>query len=147
MKLYAIKWKEVETEDADDSATAKAEEALVWFKSFGCMVSSITEFEGKVIAAIVERNGGGLSGPWYTHPDDTTHAGKTGMALKLWWQRLQEETEARDKNEKAAIHARAIEIARASAKARPESYYSEPFQPHAWVIDAITIALTEGGAA
>lgn len=31
----------------------------------------------------------------------------------------------------------AIEIARRCAKAKPQSYYSEPFQPHEWVIDAI----------
>jgi hypothetical protein len=31
----------------------------------------------------------------------------------------------------------AIEIARRCAKAKPESYYAEPFQPHEWVIDAI----------
>jgi hypothetical protein len=31
----------------------------------------------------------------------------------------------------------AIEIARRCAKAKPQSYYAEPFQPHEWVIDAI----------
>jgi hypothetical protein len=31
----------------------------------------------------------------------------------------------------------AIEIARAAAKAKPQSYYAEPFEPHEWVIDAI----------
>lgn len=31
----------------------------------------------------------------------------------------------------------AIEIARKCAKAKPQSYYAEPFQPHEWVIDAI----------
>jgi hypothetical protein len=130
MKLYAIKWQNEEIKEG------------AWFKSLGCAISAIGHFEGRVVEEVIRRD----------YPDTlldyvgTTHAGKTGMALKLWWQRLQEETEARDKNEKAAIHARAIEIARASAKARPESYYSEPFQPHAWVIDAITIALTEGGA-
>lgn len=31
----------------------------------------------------------------------------------------------------------AIEIARAAAKARRPSYYAEPFEPHAWVVDAI----------
>lgn len=31
----------------------------------------------------------------------------------------------------------AIEIARRCAKAKPQSYYAEPFEPHEWVIDAI----------
>lgn len=31
----------------------------------------------------------------------------------------------------------AIEIARESARARPPSYYSEPFTPHDWVVDAV----------
>lgn len=31
----------------------------------------------------------------------------------------------------------AIEIARACAKAKPQSYYAEPFEPHEWVVDAI----------
>lgn len=31
----------------------------------------------------------------------------------------------------------AIEIARRHAARHPESYYSEPFQPHEWVIHAI----------
>jgi hypothetical protein len=31
----------------------------------------------------------------------------------------------------------AIEIARECAKAKPQSYYAEPFEPHEWVIDAI----------
>lgn len=34
----------------------------------------------------------------------------------------------------------AIEIAQRCAKAKPPSYYSEPFQPHEWVIDAILTA-------
>lgn len=38
----------------------------------------------------------------------------------------------------------AIEIAREYAKAKPESYYAEPFQPHEWVIDAITSAYELG---
>jgi hypothetical protein len=37
----------------------------------------------------------------------------------------------------------AIEIARKCAKAKPQSYYAEPFQPHEWVIDAILIAEPE----
>jgi hypothetical protein len=32
---------------------------------------------------------------------------------------------------------RAVEIARRCAKAKPQSYYAEPFQPHEWVLDAI----------
>lgn len=40
-----------------------------------------------------------------------------------------------------ALRARAIEIAREHAKAKPQSYYAEPFQPHEWVIDAIVSAL------
>lgn len=31
----------------------------------------------------------------------------------------------------------AIELARKCAKAKPKSYYAEPFQPHEWVVDAI----------
>jgi hypothetical protein len=31
----------------------------------------------------------------------------------------------------------AIEIARRCAKAKPQSYYAEPFEPHEWVVDAI----------
>jgi len=38
----------------------------------------------------------------------------------------------------------AIELARACAKAKPQSYYAEPFHPHEWVIDAI---MTAGGIA
>lgn len=38
----------------------------------------------------------------------------------------------------------AIEIARRFAKAKPQSYYSEPFQPHEWVIDAIVAAYLKG---
>ena len=34
----------------------------------------------------------------------------------------------------------AIEIARAAAKAKPQSYYAEPFEPHEWVVDAILAA-------
>lgn len=34
----------------------------------------------------------------------------------------------------------AIEIARQCARAKPQSYYAEPFQPHEWVIDAILSA-------
>lgn len=37
----------------------------------------------------------------------------------------------------------AIEIARRCAKAKPQSYYAEPFQPHEWVIDAILEAAGE----
>lgn len=41
----------------------------------------------------------------------------------------------------------AIEIARAAAKAKPQSYYAEPFEPHEWVVDAIleasSIAIAE----
>ena len=37
----------------------------------------------------------------------------------------------------------AIEIARKHAKAKPQGYYAEPFQPHEWVIDAIIEASTE----
>ncbi len=32
---------------------------------------------------------------------------------------------------------RAIEIAREAAKRHQPSYYAEPFEPHAWVVDAI----------
>lgn len=39
----------------------------------------------------------------------------------------------------------AIEIARYCAKAKPQSYYSEPFQPHEWVIDAIMMAQGKRG--
>jgi hypothetical protein len=38
----------------------------------------------------------------------------------------------------------AIELARRFAKAKPESYYSEPFRPHEWVIDAIVAANLKG---
>lgn len=38
----------------------------------------------------------------------------------------------------------AIELARRFAKAKPQSYYSEPFQPHEWVIDAIVAAYLKG---
>lgn len=38
----------------------------------------------------------------------------------------------------------AIEIARKHAKAKPQSYYAEPFQPHEWVIDAIIEAAKNG---
>src|SRR5882724_7704930 len=31
----------------------------------------------------------------------------------------------------------AIEIARECAKAKPQSYYAEPFEPHEWVVDAM----------
>lgn len=34
----------------------------------------------------------------------------------------------------------AIELARRYAKAYPQSYYSEPFMPHEWVIEAIQAA-------
>ncbi|MDB6104120.1 MAG: hypothetical protein JWO52_4119 [Gammaproteobacteria bacterium] len=37
----------------------------------------------------------------------------------------------------------AIEIARRCAKAKPQSYYSEPFEPHEWVIDAMIEAWWE----
>lgn len=33
----------------------------------------------------------------------------------------------------------AIEVARACAKAKPASYYAEPFEPHPWVVDAIEL--------
>jgi hypothetical protein len=42
----------------------------------------------------------------------------------------------------ASIMATALDIARRAAKARPESYYAEPFQPHDWVLDALVEALT-----
>jgi hypothetical protein len=38
----------------------------------------------------------------------------------------------------------AIELARRFAKAKPQSYYSEPFMPHEWVIDAIVAAYLKG---
>jgi polyhydroxyalkanoate synthesis regulator phasin len=41
------------------------------------------------------------------------------------------------------IRARAIAIACEAAKARPESYFAEPFHPHEWVIDAVIKALLE----
>jgi hypothetical protein len=34
----------------------------------------------------------------------------------------------------------AIAIAQAAAKANPPSYYSDPFEPHAWVVDAVLAA-------
>lgn len=37
----------------------------------------------------------------------------------------------------------AIELARTHAKAQPQGYYSEPFQPHEWVISAILAAANE----
>ena len=40
----------------------------------------------------------------------------------------------------------AIEIAQEAAKLLPESYYSEPFQPHEWVIEAILMAFCRGVA-
>lgn len=40
----------------------------------------------------------------------------------------------------------ALAIARRHAKAKPQSYYAEPFQPHEWVIDAIIEALTTRSA-
>ena len=36
----------------------------------------------------------------------------------------------------------AILIARRHAKAKPQSYYAEPFQPHEWVISALVEVLT-----
>lgn len=35
----------------------------------------------------------------------------------------------------------AVELARKCAKAKPQSYYVEPFEPHEWVIDAILEAI------
>lgn len=32
---------------------------------------------------------------------------------------------------------KAIAIARRAAKAKPQSYYAEPFEPHEWVVDAV----------
>jgi hypothetical protein len=46
--------------------------------------------------------------------------------------------------EKNMTRDQAIELARVHAKAQPQSYYSEPFQPHAWVIEAILAAAEEG---
>lgn len=37
----------------------------------------------------------------------------------------------------------AIALARDCIRSKPESYYSEPFMPHEWVIDAIVKALRE----
>lgn len=34
----------------------------------------------------------------------------------------------------------AIELLRKHAKAKPESYYAEPFMPHEWAIDAVIAA-------
>jgi hypothetical protein len=45
-----------------------------------------------------------------------------------------------------APRARAVEIARGAAKAKPQSYYAEPFEPHEWVVDAIVAAGTEARA-
>lgn len=39
----------------------------------------------------------------------------------------------------------AVEIARRHAKAKPHSYYAEPFQPHEWVVDAILEASRRNG--
>lgn len=36
-----------------------------------------------------------------------------------------------------------LEIARQCAKAKPQSYYAEPFQPHEWVIDAMRAVQTK----
>lgn len=38
----------------------------------------------------------------------------------------------------------AVAIAQSFAKAHPESYYAEPFQPHEWVIKAIEYAFELG---
>jgi hypothetical protein len=38
----------------------------------------------------------------------------------------------------------AVELARKFARAKPHSYYSEPFHPHEWVIDAIVAAYLKG---
>jgi hypothetical protein len=38
----------------------------------------------------------------------------------------------------------AVEIACQFAKEKPESYYSEPFTPHEWVVDAIEYVLQQG---
>jgi ethanolamine ammonia-lyase large subunit len=48
------------------------------------------------------------------------------------------------KGDKLVNRERAIEIARESAKANPQGYYSEPFQPHEWVVDAILAGAKDG---
>jgi hypothetical protein len=45
---------------------------------------------------------------------------------------------------RAMTREQAIQLARRFAKAKPQSYYSEPFQPHEWVIDAIVAAYLKG---
>ncbi len=47
----------------------------------------------------------------------------------------------------AMTREQAIEIARRCAKAKPQSYYAEPFQPHEWVIDAIIAAAEQSRTA
>lgn len=39
----------------------------------------------------------------------------------------------------------AIALARKHAKAKPQSYFAEPFEPHEWVVDAILEAGFQGG--
>lgn len=41
---------------------------------------------------------------------------------------------------------RATEIARAAAKAKPQSYYAEPFEPHEWVVDAVMLGVVDATA-
>lgn len=41
------------------------------------------------------------------------------------------------KGDVAMDRTQAVEIARKCARAKPQSYYSEPFEPHEWVVDAI----------
>lgn len=38
----------------------------------------------------------------------------------------------------------ATELAREYAKRKPEAYYSEPFEPHEWVVDAVLAAHAAG---
>ena len=45
-----------------------------------------------------------------------------------------------DTNSGIMTRAEAIDVARAAARAKPQSYYAEPFEPHEWVVDAILAA-------
>lgn len=78
MKLYAIKWQGEEIKEGD------------WFKSLGCAISAITHFDGRVVEAVWQRSEFSYGNRYFTYHQDTTHAGKTGLALKLWWAEQQE---------------------------------------------------------
>lgn len=80
---------------------------------------------------------------WHAWPDKATRPEHPSWAYEHQETMTKEQAEAHLRKVEALPRMsrnEAREIARRAAKAKPQSYYAEPFEPHEWVIDAIVDA-------